>query len=59
MKLATVTTVTPLAVKVKGDTTVTVVQQTSSAVPAMTVGDTVLVDVVERRLVVLHKIVAA
>lgn len=59
MKYATVTATAPLQVQVKGDTTPTVVQQKGSAVPALAVGDLVLVVILERRLVVLHKVVAA
>lgn len=59
VNLATVTDDAPLTVQVKGDTTATVAQQKASTLPAVSVGDTVLVAFIDKRLLVLHKIVTA
>lgn len=59
MNYATVTDDSPLMVMVKGDTTATAAQQKASTLPAVVVGDTVLVEFVDRRLIVLHKVVSA
>jgi hypothetical protein len=59
VNLAKVTVVTPLTVQIKGDTSATLAQQKSSAVPTLVIGDDVVVEFLDRRLVVLHKIVAA
>jgi hypothetical protein len=59
VRYATVTDDSPLAVQIKGDTTPTPVQQKGSEVPALAVDDLVLVEMVDRRLIVLHKVESA
>lgn len=60
MDLAKVVSVVPFAVRMKTSAagSSTVVQMVDATLPAVAVGDDVLVGLFDRRLVVLHKIVA-
>lgn len=59
MKPAKVTSTSPLEVQLAEASTSVPAQRKASALPTLAVGDDVLVEVIERRLHVLFKVIAA
>ena len=57
--LAKVNVASPLAVRLKGATVDSAAQQKVSTVPALSVGDDVLVEIVDRKIIIIGKLVAA
>lgn len=57
--LAKVNVVSPLAVRLKGATADAAAQLKGSHVPALSVGDDVLVEIIDRKVIVTMKLVTA